>query len=206
MPNCRLFMLLFVDIDNYIIISPDMLRNKWSNSEYNTLFINADVSTDEIMDIDGVISVSMTESEKENINGALSCLDYIIWLIVLFSGALVFIVIYNLTSINIAERIRIIATVQVLGFYPKETNRYVLNENILLSAVAGASGLILGVLFHHTVMKMITIDTMTFQMKISPFSFIMSFAFTLVFAVIVNFAMKKRIQKIHMAESFKAIE
>lgn len=193
-------------IDNYIIISPDMLRNKWSNSEYNTLFINADVSTDEIMDIDGVISVSMTESEKENINGALSCLDYIIWLIVLFSGALAFIVIYNLTNINIAERIREIATVQVLGFYPKETNRYVLNENILLSAIAGASGLILGVLFHHTVMKMITIDTMTFQMKISPFSFIISFAFTLVFAVIVNFAMKKRIQKIHMAESLKAIE
>lgn len=193
-------------IDNYIVISPDMFRNKWSNSEYNTLFINADVSTDEIMDIDGVISVSMTESEKENINGALSCLDYIIWLIVLFSGALAFIVIYNLTNINIAERIREIATVQVLGFYPKETNRYVLNENILLSAIAGASGLILGVLFHHTVMKMITIDTMTFQMKISPFSFIISFAFTLVFAVIVNFAMKKRIQKIHMAESLKAIE
>ena len=72
-------------------------------------------------------------------DSALSCLDYIIWLIVLFAAALAFIVIFNLTNINLAERSREIATVQVLGFYPRETESYVLRENLVLSVLASTS-------------------------------------------------------------------
>lgn len=193
-------------VDHYIVISPDTIRNEWGSCEYNTLFLHGNVSTDAIMDMDGVISVSQTQSAKEQLNSTLLCLNYIICLIVLFSGALAFIVIYNLTNINIAERIREIATVQVLGFYPKETNRYVLHENVILSAIAGVIGLFLGVLFHYIVMKTISIDAIMFQMKISPWSFLLAFVLTLIFAVIVNLAMKRRIQKIHMAESLKSTE
>lgn len=91
---------------------------------------------------------------RDNVDDALSCLDYIIWMVVLFSGALAFIVIFNLTNINLAERSREIATVQVLGFYPKETESYVLRENLVLSVLASFIGLPLGTLFHRAVMSM----------------------------------------------------
>lgn len=192
--------------DNYIIISPDTIINEWNGCESNTAFIRTDKSCDEILNTDGIISVSSLSDSKESVDSALSCLNYIIWLIVLFSGALVFVVIYNLTNINIAERSREIATVQVLGFYPQETNSYVLRENLILSVIAGIIGLPLGTLFHKIVMSMVTIDTMSFQVKITPISYILALVCTVVFAVIVNFFMRRRINRIRMAESLKSVE
>ena len=123
-----------------------------------------------------------------------------------FSGALAFIVIFNLTNINIAERSREIATVQVLGFYPKETESYVLKENLVLSVIASILGLPLGKLFHTTVMSMVRIDMITFNDYVSPISYLLAFVCTVLFAVIVNLFMKRRIDKINMAESLKAVE
>ena len=143
---------------------------------------------------------------RTNISDALDCLNYIIWLIIFFSGALAFIVIFNLTNINIAERSREIATVQVLGFYPKETESYVLKENLVLSVIASILGLPLGKLFHTTVMSMVRIDMITFNECVSPISYLLAFVCTVLFAVIVNLFMKRRIDKINMAESLKAVE
>lgn len=192
--------------DNYIIVSPDTIINEWDSCEFNTVFIRTDKSCDEILNTDGIVSVSSLKDSKENVDNALSCLNYIIWLIVLFSGALVFIVIYNLTNINIAERSREIATVQVLGFYPRETNSYVLRENLILSVIAGILGLPLGTLFHRIVMSKVTIDIMSFPVKITPLSYMLALVCTVVFAVIVNLFMRRHINRIHMAESLKAVE
>ena len=133
-------------------------------------------------------------------------MNYIIWLIVAFSGALAFIVIFNLTNINIAERRREIATVQVLGFYPKETESYVLKENLILSVIAGILGLPLGKLFHTIVMSMVKIDMITFNDKVTPLSYLLAFIFSILFAAIVNRIMRKQIDKVNMAESLKAVE
>ena len=127
-------------------------------------------------------------------------------MIVLFSGALAFIVIFNLTNINLAERSREIATVEVLGFYPRETESYVLRENLVLSVLASILGLPLGILFHRIVMHMIVIDAMFFPTKLAPLSFLLAFVCTVVFAAAVNIFMKRRIKKINMAESLKAVE
>ena len=123
-----------------------------------------------------------------------------------FSGALAFIVIFNLTNINLAERSREIATVQVLGFYPRETESYVLRENLVLSVIAGIIGLPLGTLFHRVVMHMIVIELLEFQRKVTPLSYVLAFVCTILFAFIVNLFMKRQIGKIHMAESLKAVE
>ena len=140
------------------------------------------------------------------VESALSCLDYIILMVVLFSGALAFIVIYNLTNINLAERSREIATVQVLGFYPKETESYVLRENLVLSVIASFIGLPLGVLFHRAVMNLILIDLLDFPYVIKPESYVYSVICTILFACVVNLFMKRQIAKIPMAESLKAVE
>ena len=153
--------------------------------------------------VTGVTQLSVT---RDHVDSALSCLDYIIWLIVLFAAALAFIVIFNLTNINLAERSREIATVQVLGFYPRETESYVLRENLVLSVLASIIGLPLGALFHRIVMHMIAIDSMVFHTRIAPVSFVLALVLTVLFAAVVNLFMRRRIGRIHMAESLKAVE
>lgn len=192
---------------NYVVVPPGTLEDAWDTAlSYDTLYLSGEVASDDILAQDGVVSVVQMDENQNRLDDALSCLDYIICMIVLFSGALAFLVTYNLTNINIAERIREIATVQVLGFYPGETDRYVLYENVLLSALAGAAGLLLGIAFHWFVMDSISIDMMDFQMRISPISFVLAFVLTLVFAGIVNLVMHRRIQRIEMAQALKAAE
>lgn len=155
---------------------------------------------------EGVSGVARLSDTQKRVDDALSCLNYIIWLIVLFSGALAFIVIFNLTNINLAERSREIATVEVLGFYPEETDSYVLRENLVLSVIAGLIGLPLGTLFHRIVMNRIDIESMSFDVRITAVSYVLALICTVLFAVIINLFMRRQIGKIQMTESLKAVE
>lgn len=197
-------------VDNFAIISAGTWQEAFGDWQANTALLNINGDEDDMAKIltavDAVSGVVQLSTTRESIDSALSCLNYIIWLIVLFSGALAFIVIFNLTNINLAERSREIATVEVLGFYPKETGSYVLQENLVLSILASVIGLPLGTLFHRIVMRMITIDALTFSVQISPLSFLLAFVCTVLFALAVNLFMKRRIDQINMAESLKAVE
>ena len=152
------------------------------------------------------MSVNQMSKTEELVSEALWCLNYIILMVVGFSAALTFIVIFNLTNINLAERSREIATVQVLGFYPRETESYALKENLVLSVIAGVIGMPLGTVFHYIVMSMIKIDLVAFDVHITTFSYVAAFVLNAVFAMLVNLIMRRQIAKIHMAESLKAVE
>ena len=197
-------------IYDYVVMSDETYTELFGEWESNTALIIADGDTEALAkgltETGKFTSVSQLDMMRNNISDALDCLNYIIWLIIFFSGALAFIVIFNLTNINIAERSREIATVQVLGFYPKETESYVLKENLVLSVAASILGLPLGKLFHTTVMSMVRIDMITFNNCVAPISYVLAFVCTVLFAVIVNHFMKCRIDKINMAESLKAVE
>lgn len=197
-------------VDNFIVISYEDAIEEWEDWGINTVFLSTDQSPSDmaqkLVELEHVTGVSRLETSRETVESALSCLDYIIWMVVLFSGALAFIVIYNLTNINLAERSREIATVQVLGFYPKETESYVLRENLIMAVLASAIGMPLGTAFHYVVMNMIVVDIMTFPVYINGISYLEAIICTVLFAVVVNVVMKRRINKIHMAESLKAVE
>lgn len=197
-------------IDNYVVLSSATGADSLGQWESNTIYLSTNQDThsvsEELMGISEVSGISFVEDSKESIDEAMECLDYIIWLLLIFSGALAFIVIYNLTNINLAERSREIATVQVLGFYPKETESYVLRENLILSLIAAVIGMPLGKLFHHVVMDKILIDNMYFPEKITFASYVISLICTVLFAIVVNLFMKRRVNKIPMAESLKAVE
>ena len=181
--------------------------DKW---EANTLLLSTEQDTAEMAEkltgMEEITSVMRLSATKDAVDSALSCLDYIIWLIVLFSGVLAFIVIFNLTNINLAERRREVATVQVLGFYPKETEGYVLRENLFLSIAASFIGLPLGTLFHRIVMHQIVIESMSFDIHVTAESYAISLCCTILFAAAVNLFMKRQIERIPMAESLKAVE
>lgn len=197
-------------ISNYIVISEDTAENFYQDVEVNTAFIRTTIDSDllaeQLINESEFTGVSQIQTVRDQVDSMLFSLDYIIWLIVLFAGALAFIVIYNLTNINLTERSREVATVQVLGFYPKETESYVLRENLVLSILSAMVGLPLGSLFHWFVMKMISIDSMIFPIFITPASYFASLVCTVIFAIVVNLVMRRHIAKIHMTESLKAVE
>ena len=104
------------------------------------------------------------------------------------------------------ERVREIATIKVLGFYPLETASYVLRENLMLSVLGGAAGLFLGKLFHRFVMAIIQVDYMHYDVRISALSYALAFAVTVVFALAANLSMRPKLDRVNMAESLKSVE
>lgn len=197
-------------IYTFALISEETHTDIFGQWSANTAMISAKGDAEDlahsITEMGGIASVTQLGMTRQFVDDALSCLDYIILMVIGFSGALAFVVTFNLTNINLAERSREIATVEVLGFYPKETCSYVLRENLILSAVATLLGLPLGIGFHYCVMSMIRIDSVSFANLIRPGSFLLSVVCTMLFSIVVNFFMRWRIRKIKMAESLKAVE
>mgnify|MGYP000800374891 CR=1 FL=1 len=109
-------------------------------------------------------------------------------------------------GVPISERIREIATLKVLGFYPNEAAHYVFRENLILTGAGAVFGLGLGVALHAFVMNAIKVDMMYFKPHISFLSFAVSIVITFVFAMIVNAIMRRRIDNIDMAGALKSIE
>ena len=115
-------------------------------------------------------------------------------------------VLFNLTNINITERLREIATIKVLGFYPGETARYIFRENFVLTLIGMLAGLGLGVLLHRFVMAQIAVDMIYFNCVIKPVSFVFGILLTFVFTVLVSLGMRRKLDRINMAESLKSVE
>ncbi len=136
----------------------------------------------------------------------IKALDVIIAVIILAAGSLALVVLINLIQVNVAERIREIATLKVLGFNDHEVNSYIFKEVLLLSVIGGLAGLPLGVLEHHFIMNVINMEMMMFGMNISVRSFAFSFLITLVFTVLVSLLMHRRLANIEMVESLKSVE
>ena len=148
----------------------------------------------------------LTLDTRQRVGTMMSVLDYVVWMVTVCAGALAFIVLYNLTNININERIREIATIKVLGFYPGETAAYVFRENNALTFLGMLVGLPLGKWLHAYVMSQIRIDTIAFDVRIAWQSVVFSMLLTAVFAAIVNVVMYFKLRRISMAESLKSIE
>ena len=201
-------------IGNFILTSQKTAEALFGEESPNTLLVCAkNLSAEQegslaekLGKLDGVSGITRLSESRIKVDRSVACLNYIIWLIIAFAGALSFIVIFNLTNINLEERSREIATVEVLGFTPGEVRFYVLRENLVLSFFAGLLGIPLGILCTHAVMKRILLDTMTFHIVVRPLSCVLSLLITVLFAAIVNVLMRRQIRRIHMAESLKAVE
>ena len=137
---------------------------------------------------------------------SMASLDLIVVMLIVCSGVLAFITLYNLTNINIMERTREIATVKVLGFYPSETASYILRENLMLSFLGAGAGMGLGKLLHRFVMELVDVEYLTCDIRILPASYLWSFGITLVFAALTNLVLRSKLERVDMAESLKSVE
>ena len=205
-------------IYNYAYISPETYHSVFGKeAKLNIALVetglegdNRDLNISEaaakIRNYDNVISVSQTDEFRKRVDKMMQSLAAIIVLIVVSAGTLAFVILYNITNINITERKREIATIKVLGFYPRETSAYVSRENLLLTLMSSLLGLPLGKLLLKLIISQINVDIIYFPVIVSALDYLYSFMLTMAFAVIVVLLMHIKIHRINMSDSLKSIE
>ncbi len=159
-----------------------------------------------ILGRDNVLAASSSQEMRDRIGNMMESLIYIVLLTVICAAALAFVVIYNLTNINIQERLREIATVKVLGFYDFESALYVLRENLLLTLLGAAAGIPLGLALNAFVVGQIELDMIHFIPRVALGSYLASVALTILFSLLVDLFMLRRLSSIDPAAALKAAE
>ncbi len=198
---------------NYAIVITDTVEAQWGEEPgMQMAFVKVrdgedvhEVSAD-ISKLLDVMNVSVSEDLADMVGNMMEALDLVVWVIVFCAGLLAAIVLYNLTNININERIREIATIKVLGFNAGETGAYVFKENLTLSVIGSVFGLGLGYLLLLFVMSQIKIDMVWFKALAMPSSYVLSIVLTMLAAIIVDCIFYFKLDKINMAEALKSVE
>lgn len=198
---------------NYVFISPETYSVQMGEApEYKTVYINFKEDMDEhqaaaeLMKEKQAVSVVINQDTRDRLSNTMSSLNYVVFLVIICAAALAFIVLYNLTNINITERIREIATIKVLGFFRNETAAYIFRENMILTSVGIMIGLVFGVWLHNFVMNQIQVDMVSFDVQIRLVSYLYSILLTFVFYFGVNRVMSVKLERINMAESLKSVD
>lgn len=199
---------------NYAYMSPEVYKKAGAKDalKNNILLFNMkDPSLeDELSEIlvknDSVLAVSYSSAGGDKFRDLVSSLSMIVLAIIVSAGALAFVVLFNLSNININERVRELATIKVLGFYDGEVAAYIYRENIISTLMGTAAGLVLGIFLEKFVIKTAEVDAVMFAVGIPFFCFLAAAAITLFFAFLVNLTLYFRLKKIDMATSLKAIE
>lgn len=200
---------------HYIYMAPELyekLAGKAPNFNHVIAVLNnvgSDVEGNiakEVINVDGVASTTFNTAKKGTFNNMINSLNYVMMVIIISAGALAFVVLYNLTNVNISERIREIATIKVLGFYDKEVSAYVYRESTILTLIGMLVGLGLGVILHRYIMVTVELDTIMFGRNINFISFIWSAVLTMAFGIVVNLTMYYKLKNIPMVESLKSVD
>ena len=196
-------------ISNYIYISKD-LYNKIFNEDitYNMVASQNKKGTKakDILNTGSVMTVNFSDDLKESANNEIKGLNNIVILIVVVSSLLALTVLYNLTSINISERQREIATLKVLGFNGRESNEYIYRETLVVVIIGIIIGLIISVPLHRVIIGFIECDDIMFLKTVKVLSFVYASVLTLVFALVMQVVTYFKLRKVDMIESLKSVE
>ncbi len=155
---------------------------------------------------EGVATAGFTEDTRASFDDLVESLNVIIVVIIFCAGALAFVVLYNLTNINITERQRELATIKVLGFFDGEVAGYIYRETTILSLLGCLFGLGFGVVLHSFVIQTVEVDMVMFSRSIAPLSFLWSALITMVFTAVVDVIMLPKMKHINMVESLKSVD
>lgn len=159
-----------------------------------------------LTNIKGINSVVFKNSIYADYDKSVDSINSVVLILIVSAGILAFVVIYNLTNININERKRELATIKLLGFYDSELAAYIYRENIILTIIGSLIGILLGILLNSFVITTAEINILMFVRNINPVYFMYSIVFTMIFSIIVNLVMYKKFDEINMIESLKSAE
>lgn len=196
----------------YVFMNKKTYENNIGNYSTNVVFVKAtdDKYEEEIsrklLDSEDIMTVISTESTIRTVDDMLGSLDSVVVLLIVLSACLSFVVLYNLSYINISERKREIATLKVLGFTNKEVDNYINKETIILTIIGIAFGLVFGIFLTNIIINTVEIEMVRFIRHINVLSFVGSALITIVFTLVVNLITHYSLKKIDMIESLKSVE
>ena len=203
-------------IYHYVYISPKTYQESFgkemeANSVLCKLPEEMDSATEEQLGTDllqcrDVASAQFTDTLSESFNNSIQSINSIVVVLIISAGVLAFIVLYNLTNINVTEREKELATIKVLGFYDGEVSAYIYRETILLTVIGTALGLVLGMGLHQFVIRTAEVDMVMFGREVYWPSYVWSTLLTFLFSALVNLVMHHKLKNISMVESMKAPE
>ncbi len=159
-----------------------------------------------LLELDSVSGIYYVSESEDMIRNQLNGVYPAVIIIICAAAALAFVVLYNLSSINITERLRELATLRVLGFRDREMRSYVFRENLVLTLIGMVLGLILGKFFHQYLITTVEVELVMFGRSAHTLSYVLAAGLTLLFALLVNAIAGKRLSKIDMVESLKTVE
>ena len=201
---------------HYVYVTRDLYTQLYGEDYQNNVMLLAyqdgmgvDVSnqtSETLMKMDGVASYSYIATIRDSFEDSMDAINYAVVIIIVAAAALAFVVLYNLTNINITERRSELATLKVLGFYDGETTAYVLRENVFLTIFGVILGLVLGRFLHSWMVLTVEVDLVMFGRTAPPYAYVLAAALTALFSMIVNVAAHFRLKKIDMVESLKTVE
>ena len=201
---------------HYIYISPQTYQDAFGQEmEVNSLLckLPQDITAEQeetlgtqLLQCRDVVTAQFTNTLSESFNNSIQSINSIVVVLIISAGALAFVVLYNLTNINITEREKELATIKVLGFYDGEVSAYIYRETALLTLIGTAAGLLLGMALHQFVIRTAEIDMIMFGRAVYWPSYVYSALLTILFSVLVNLVMHHKLKKISMVESMKAPE
>ncbi len=154
----------------------------------------------------GFGAITFTSDLIGNVRTTIKSVDRIIWILIVAAGLLAFVVLYNLTNINVGERQRELATLKVLGFYDRETYSYIFRETIILSAAGCVLGLVAGIFLYWAVITTVEPNIIMLVRGLTWEAYLGAAILTMLFTWFVNQCMKPRIRNIDMLESMKSTE
>lgn len=157
-------------------------------------------------DMTGVSTVTFSDEVINQYRHVLSVVDMVVVVLIVSAAALAFIVLYNLTNINVEERLREIAALKVLGFTKREVYAYIFREIMLLALMGDVAGMLLGIWLERFVITTAEVDYVMFGRSIHPLSFVYAFALTLVFSALVMLVMRRKLDRVDMVESLKSVD
>ena len=200
--------------ENYLFHYIYLPKSLYKQDEYNTVLIKTKNMTEkeekelanELKEIPGVSSITFTSSTRHVFDDTMDSFAYVSLILIVSAGALAFVVLYNLSSVNISERRRELATIKVLGFYDKEVYQYINRENTILTLIGILLGLGTGNILTMYIIKTCEIDMLMFDTTIAWPSYLYAILITMSFAILVNIILYFSLKKIDMIESLKSIE
>lgn len=202
---------------HYIYLSPNLYKQVFgANPLYNYIAANLAIENmqaaqknalaEELMGEYEISAVAYTSQIRSSFENILNSISAFVFILIASAGLLAFIVLYNLSVINITERIKEIATIKVLGFDDGEVSAYIFRENVLLSIIGIVEGLIMGIGLHRVVVKLAEVDILMYGRAISLPSFLYAAVLAFAFSMVVNFVLHNKLKKVNMVESLKSIE
>jgi len=199
---------------HYVYMNKDYYETRFGKTpEYTTELLNyGKVKVDEealgstLIEQPSVLSINFVSDVSGAFEETMGSLGVVTLVLITSAGLLAFVVLYNLTNINVSERERELSTIKVLGFFDKEVTMYIYRENIILTLMGIVVGFLLGIMLHSFVLDTSEIDQLMFSPTIQPLSYLYSAIITLVFSGIVMIAMHYKLKKVDMIEALKSVD